>query len=254
MADIRLIRSPLFGSFGLTAAFTERHRGVSPSPFDSLNFGFGLGDADKHVHENIRLLREAAPLSGTPHTARQVHTAEALWCNGEGCDHTDEADILLTDEPGCNVAVRTADCLPLLLADPHLGIVAAAHAGWRGTVQQVAHQSVMQMVQRGSRPQNIIAALGPCIGPCCFETGDDVAEQLAACVDRGESAIHFIPKPHADLAAINRMQLLACGLSDTHIEMLNSCTHCQPERFFSYRRDAGATGRHLAVVAMDSPA
>lgn len=254
MADFGLIRSPLFAQFGLTALFTERHKGASPPPFDSLNFGFGLGDPETNIRQNFATLCSEASLPRMPHTARQVHAAATLWCSGDGFDHTDEADILLTDQPGCAVAVRTADCLPLLLADPDKGIAAAVHAGWRGTVADASGTAVEAMVQAGASREGIIAALGPCIGSCCFETGEDVASQLADCVGNGATAVHRNPQPHVDLSAINTMQLLAAGLRFDHIEVHNICTCCHPRRFFSYRRDAERTGRHLGVVAVGSPA
>lgn len=251
MPELNLIRSALFDSHGIAGLFSERHNGVSPAPFDSLNFGFGLNDSDDNVRRNFQLLKNVIPLSSLPHTVKQIHGIDALWCEGEGFDHTDrEADILLTDQPGCAVAVRTADCQPILLADPIEGIVAAIHAGWRGTAQRVVMKAVSLMCERGSMTKNIIATLGPCIGPCCFETGEDVAQQLADCVDSGQTTIHHSPTPHVDMTELNRLQLIEAGIMLQNIEVTLLCTHCLPDRFFSHRRDAGITGRHLAVVAL----
>lgn len=253
MAEAAFIRSALFARFGIIALFTERHAGISPPPFDSLNFDSGSGDSHACVQHNLQQLCDAAAIPA-PHTARQVHGATPLWCSGAGAGHRDTADILLTEQAGCAVGVRTADCLPLLLADPSRRIAAAVHAGWRGTVAHAAETAVAAMLNHGAAAERIIATLGPCIGPCCFETGEDVARQLAASVAGGTHAVRHTPTPHADLAAINRLQLLAAGLRDEHIEQSACCTCCHPHRFFSYRRDRGATGRHLAVVALGSAA
>jgi hypothetical protein len=251
MAESLFIPSPLLARHGITALFSLRHGGISQPPFDSLNLGHKLGDEAAHVRENLeRLCRAAA--APQPHRSEQVHGCDLLDCHGRGRQHATPADILLTREPGCAVAVRTADCLPILLAAPVQGIVSAVHAGWRGTAMQVVRTAIQAMTRHGADPAAIVATLGPCIGPCCFEVGPEVAEAL---VEKQPNAAigpekngHFYP----DLAAINRQQLLEAGLLPGHIETINACTSCDPERFFSHRRDAGHTGRHLAVVALPS--
>jgi len=244
------IRSPLLARHGVSGLFTLRGGGVSPVPFDSQNFGYGLGDQAAHIDKNLAMLVKEAALYGRPHQAVQVHQAGTLLCSGVGVEHKQHADILLCSEPNTPLAVRSADCLPILLADPQSGIIAAAHAGWRGTVAQVAGKAVSEMQRLGAKAERIVASLGPCIGPCCFEIGTDAAERLAGCC---EGADHFITgnqTPHGDLWAINQLQLLQHGLKESHIELTKQCTSCNAEQFFSYRRDAGRTGRHLAVVAL----
>jgi len=246
-----IIRSQLFAHHDLTGLFTTRQGGSSPQPFDSFNFGSGLGDSDSNIAANLKRLCQRAGLVQTPHQARQVHGTGQLWCRGEHYFHNLEADALLTEEPGTAVAVRTADCLPILLADPCSGIIAAVHAGWRGTTRRIAAATVEAMLAHGSKADDLIASLGPCIGPCCFTIDPDTASQLAAC--SAQAAVHVHDETNqcrADLAAINRDQLMESGLADANIESLTSCTSCHPELFFSHRRDHGRTGRHLAVVAL----
>ena len=250
MADNSFIRSPLLATHGVTGLFTLRNGGISPKPFDNQNFGYGLGDQDSNVTNNIDRLVESAGLSGRPHQANQVHQSDTLYCTDAGIVHEQQADILLTDQPDTPLAVRTADCLPLLLADRQAGIAVAAHAGWRGTVAHVAAQAVSQMEDRGSKAEHIVASLGPCIGPCCFAMGEDTAQALVSCCQSAAQFVTGNDQKHANLWQINRLQLLQSGLTEEHIEVINECTCCNPERYFSYRRDAQQSGRHLGVVEL----
>ena len=245
-----MIRSELLASHGVTGVFTTRLGGISPTPFDSLNFGHGLGDNDENIRQNLKLLLARSGIDATPHQVHQVHKTDLLWCQGEGCQHDVAADILLTGQRNVSLAVRTADCLPLVLADSVAGITASVHSGWRGTVALAASVAIDAMRSRGSLTQNILASLGPCIGPCCFAIDVNTAEQLAHCCPDAALHVQSNGSPiSADIAAINRLQLLQAGLLPENIESLNQCTACHPELFFSHRRDKGNTGRHLAVVA-----
>lgn len=249
MTDM-LIRSKLLAGAGITGLFTTRHGGDSNKPFDTFNFGGGLGDNDKNIASNMARLCSATSLP-LPHQARQVHGRDTFWCRGEGHFHDRDADALLSNRAGTAVAVRTADCLPILLADPTHGIIAAVHAGWRGTAANVAAAAVRSMLSAGAEPEAILASLGPCIGPCCFTIDPDTAAQLAACSAGAPAHVRCkADKCTADLAAINREQLLIEGVRSEHIEWLSSCTSCHPDTFYSHRRDQGTTGRHLAVVAL----
>jgi len=252
MAEAGFIRSQLLAKHGITGVFSLRNGGVSPPPFNTQNFGSGLGDSDSNIAQNILALVESVPLSSTPHQATQVHKTNLLWCGGQGEMHLQQADILLTDQIDTAVSVRVADCLPILLADPESGIVAAVHAGWRGTAAGIVKEAIRAMLEHGAKSQNLFASLGPCIGPCCFAIGSDTVEALARSVAGATSFIVHTPCMHADLAEINRLQLLEAGLNKNHIESNKACTACEPERFFSFRRDGKRTGRQLAVVAIPS--
>lgn len=245
-----LIHSALFRQHGLVGAFTTRTGGFSQAPFDSLNFGYGLGDSYAAVTRNYAQLASWLGLKHGIHGASQVHEAQCHWCEGEGQQHVTHADILLTAEAGAAVAVRVADCVPILLADPVQQVVAAVHAGWRGTVDGAVSAAIAAMQERGSQTAHILASIGPCIGPCCFEIDGGTAARLRASVAGGEAAVQEAEVCHADLALLNRLQLLQAGVQEASIENLSRCTRCHPEKFFSYRRDRGETGRMLGIVAL----
>jgi len=244
------LTSELLGRHGVKAVFSMRRGGVSPAPFDSLNLGSGLGDEDVNVRTNLHRLIQAAGLRGEPHQATQVHGTACLACHGPGRMHEKNADILVSAHKGCILAVRIADCVPILLADTGAGIIAAVHAGWRGTAQYVASVAVSIMQDLGAEPGNILASLGPCIGPCCFETDRATAALLAASCDEPGTCISNDVRPHTDIAAINRLQLIRSGLSSSHIERTDACTCCRERDFFSHRRNGARSGRQLAIVAI----
>ncbi|GAV19367.1 laccase domain-containing protein [Mariprofundus micogutta] len=250
MAENSFIRSSLLNRHGVIGLFSLRTGGISLPPFDSQNFGYALGDSDHNVDDNLDRLVEKAGLSRCPHQAVQVHQSETLYCSGDGIFHKQQSDILITDQLNTPLAIRTADCLPLLLADRQAGITVAAHAGWRGTVAGVAKEAVSQMVDRGAKVERIIASLGPCIGPCCFTIGEETAIALASCCQGATQFVTGSEQQHADLWQINQLQLLQSGLKKEHIEIINECTCCHPDRYFSYRRDSLSSGRHLGVVEL----
>lgn len=252
MAKASFIRSHLLARHGITGIFSLRNGGVSPPPFDSQNFGPDLGDSDSFIEKNLLGLMQSASLTCLPHQANQVHKTELLWCRGEGKMHSQQVDILMTNRSNTAVAVRVADCLPVLLADPESGIVAAVHAGWRGTAAGIVRNAVEAMLKHGAQHENLLAALGPCIGSCCFAIGKDTAEALKKSTAGANDCLIQTSEIHADLAAINVLQLIETGLKKSHIEVNKACTACQTENFFSFRRDGKQSGRQLAVVAIPS--
>lgn len=182
-------------------------------------------------------------------TLRQVHSNLLVSVNGDGGTSRGapdrEADGLVTSRAGEVVAVRTADCVPILLVDRRNPVVAAVHAGWRGTVAEIARHAVERAsAEFGCRPEEMEAAIGPAIGPCCFEVGDEVAAQF----DR--SLIHSNAKPHIDLIEANRRQLIQAGLRGERIRHAGVCTFCAPEGLHSYRRQGAASGRMLAFAGI----
>ena len=209
--------------------------------------GFGRrapGSSRETREETAR--RVAAELDGDGRLLllRQPHgavVAPAPW-NG-----APEADAAVAAEPGLVLGIQTADCLPVLLVDPQLRLVAAAHAGWRGTAAGVTRQAVRALVARGSRPQDLVAALGPAIGPCCYEVGDELREAFGP-----EGAEFFRPgpgaKPHLDVRAANVRQLLEAGLPAEAIHNIADCTHCHPDLYHSYRREGLGSGRMISFV------
>ena len=175
---------------------------------------------------------------------KQVHGAEVLRAPWEG---TPEADAATTDVAGWILGVETADCLPLLLVDPRRRVAAAVHAGWRGTAAAVSSRAVQALQAAGSRPEDLLAALGPGIGPCCYEVGDE----LRAAFGPGASDF-FRPgprgRPHLDVRSANRRQLLEAGLRADRMHDVDECTYCRSDLYHSYRREGKGGGRMISFV------
>jgi hypothetical protein len=200
--------------------------------FEWLDHGFGT----RHAVTPGGLARLA--------TLKQVHSAACVAARGR-TGVLGQGDALLENTPGGMVAVKTADCLPILLVDPVVRAVAAVHAGWRGTVARIAAGAVAAMAAEfGTEPGNLRAAIGPGIGKCCFEVGPEVAAEFQEPVS-GEGR-----RAHVDLAAANRRQLLEAGVTASAIATSNLCTMCQANEFESYRRDREKAGRMLSFAAL----
>jgi len=163
-----------------------------------------------------------------------------------------DADASFTDRPGALLAIETADCLPILIVDPLNRRVAAVHAGWRGTVARVAQGAVRALIDSGSDPSSLIAAMGPSIGPCCYEVGPEVEAAFGPA-----GAAFFAPgkalRKNLDVAAANRAQLEELGIAPTHIDSVPHCTRCREDLFFSYRRDGANAGRMISVAGFSRP-
>lgn len=270
--------------------FSTRKGGVSRAycaegAEGELNLGFTAADERESVVRNRRLLAEA--VSGDPATPlitiRQIHSsvlAVAAAGDAEGSSPTPQVhrgDGLMTDEPGLLLGIQTADCIPVLVADRKRRAVAAFHAGWRGTVKRIVEAGVGRMrLEFGSRPEDLIAAIGPGIGACCYAVGDEVlssfesqfsyADQLFREVYdadpvRNKYPMLFLtqrapghspmgPSLHLDLIEANRRQLLDAGLKPRSIQVTGGCTSCQPALFFSHRASHGHAGRMLGVIGI----
>jgi YfiH family protein len=185
-----------------------------------------------------RLVRVPS-LYGDLATLRQIHSATCVPAAGRS-GMLGTGDALLENTPGSVVAVKTADCLPILLVDERHRAVAAVHAGWRGTVAQIARRAVEAMGERfGALPADLHAAIGPGIGKCCYEVGPEVAAHF------GEQG-----RAHVDLAGANRRQLMESGVTPARIYASNLCTMCRPEEFHSFRRDKEAAGRSYSFAGI----
>lgn len=172
-------------------------------------------------------------------TLKQIHSSSCVAAEGRA-GLLGEGDALLENRPGSVVAVKTADCIPILLVDDRLRAVAAVHAGWRGTAARIAGGAVAAMSRRfGTRTEDLHAAIGPGIGPCCYEVGAEVAERFGG---RGRGCI--------DLSAANRRQLEQAGVTPERIYASNLCTMCRPEEFDSFRRDREAAGRMVSFAGI----
>jgi YfiH family protein len=172
-------------------------------------------------------------------TLKQIHSADCVAAGGRA-GVLGHGDALLENAPGAVVAVKTADCIPILLVDERQRAVAAVHAGWRGTAARIAPAAILAMHARfGSEPSDLHAAIGPGIGRCCYEVGPEVAAEF------GEQG-----RAHLDLAAINRRQLLESGVTAKQIYASNLCTRCGVDEFHSFRRDGERAGRMYAFAGV----
>lgn len=230
--------------------FSLRTGGVSQPPFESLNLSTKWGDDEAAVRSNLARLAESAGAKNEAFfVADQVHGRNVHIVREHDTPQSVmsiQADALVTERRGVLLAVRTADCVPVLLRHD-LGPIAAAHAGWRGMVNGVITATLDALSELGALPEGLSAAIGPHICAACFEVGDEVATEFdrtaPSCVLRESGK-----KPHVDLGAAAHLQLLESGISPARIERLSGCTFHEPERFFSFRRNQQKTGLHLSFI------
>ena len=257
--DLVWLTSPLLE--GVRHGFSTRRGGVSPAPWDTLNLGPGRGDAPENVRENYR--RFFGCTGAVPERAvlsLQVHRDDVRLCTaadaGKGLvrERDYEADALITAERDLPLVVFSADCGTVLLHDPDAGCVGAVHAGWRGCAAGIAEKTVREMIRLlGARPERILAALGPCIGKCCFETDSDVPEAMRTSALGAEAEPYLErrgEKWHVDLAGLNRQWLLRAGVAPDHIDVCGLCTACRPDLFWSHRKMGEARGVQAAVISL----
>ena len=243
-------------NIGAPHCFTTRLGGVSTGHLASLNIGIHRGDDPRSVEENYRILANALGFSMDKLVAtRQTHSdivlkvGQAQWGTALVEGASAESDALVTNEPGTALVIYTADCTPILLWDPVTGAVGAAHAGWRGTAADIAGKTVRAMVSSfGCDPKNIRAAIGPNIGPCCFETDRDVPDAMVLAL--GEAALPHIRqqgnKYYVNLKEINAQFLRRAGVEK--IEISTACTACDTDRYWSHRKTGGLRGSQGAII------
>ena len=249
-----------------------------------LNLGFTAEDERANVARNRRLLAES--ITGHPDTplvtVRQIHSsvlvvrAAALDCAGRA-GQLSKGDGLMTDQPGTLLGIQTADCIPVLVADLKRRAVAAFHAGWRGTVKRIVENGIGRMrLEFGSQPEDLVAAIGPGIGVCCYAVGEEVFSEFESQFTYGSELFREVydtdpvrtkypmlfltarapghstigPSLHLDLVEANRRQLLAAGLKVDAIQVAGACTNCHPEMFFSHRASHGQCGRMMSVIGI----
>ncbi len=242
-------------------AFTTRFGGVSEGHLASLNLGVSRGDRDKNVEKNYSIVCSALGLDPEKLVFyHQVHgtdtpivtSADALPVISSA---RGSADGSITNERGLTLAVFTADCVPVLLCDPVKKVVAAVHSGWRGTAQGIAAAAVERMKRSfGCKGEDIFAAVGPCIKPCCFETDEDVPSAMLE--KHGELARAHIEslgggRFRVDLAGINRSLLEDCGVKSENISVCDECTCCGgEEKYWSHRRTGDRRGSLAALIML----
>lgn len=269
--------------------FSTRRGGVSraysldDAPGE-LNLGFTPEDDRASVLRNRELLAEA--VTGDAATAlvtlRQIHSnvlvgGEPASTSAGDSKSPAKGDGLMTDRPGRLLGIQTADCIPVLVADRERRVVAAFHAGWRGTVKRIVENGIGRMrMEFGSRPEDLVAAIGPGILACCYAVGEDVVSEFESQFTYGAELFREVydtdpvrrkypmlfltqrapghsaigPSLHVDLVDANRRQLLAAGLKADAIQVVGACTNCHPELFFSHRGSRGRCGRMLSVIGI----
>jgi len=235
--------------------FFTRHGGVSRGGYSSLNCGLGSKDDPAAVRENRA--RVAATLGARSlDTAHQIHSATAIVVDAPwGTVERPRVDALVTSTPGLAVAVLAADCAPVLFADAEAGVVAAAHAGWRGAIGGVIEAALRSMESLGARRERVAAAVGPCIGQPAYEVGPEFEQEFLRHDTRNarfftrESAD---ARPHFDLAGYAEHRLRQAGVRSIH--SLLSCTYAQTDDFFSYRRSRAQKepdyGRQISAIVL----
>lgn len=242
--DIRILVSSILERRGFLAAFTERTGGTSAPPHASLNLGAQTGDTPGAVEEN-RSRVVAALGTGPLVAARQVHGTAVLHVAGAVPDPgtaLGEADALVTSLRSVPLAVMTADCVPLALASEREGLFAVIHIGWRGLALGIVQRAVRLFAD----PGEVAAAIGPAIGPCHYEVGPEVVDEVRRGAGEIVSTTESADRARLDLAGTVERVIRSGGLTD--VDRAGECTACEPLRFFSHRRDR-ETGRQ-ALIAM----
>jgi YfiH family protein len=227
--------------------FTTRDGGVSEGPYASFNLGSKWGDDPARVRENRRRFFREAGIERL-FSVTQVHGGDVTHVGPEAEPEElarHRADAIITNQLNAPLGIYTADCIAILIGDPKTGAIAAAHAGWRGTVENVATKAARALVTTfGSKWEDLRVAFGPSIGPCCFEVGEDVAAKFNPEFVKPRPG----QKPTIDLRAANVAELVSAGVRKEHIDASPPCTACDRARFYSFRRDGRETGQHVAYI------
>ncbi|MFO7873310.1 MAG: peptidoglycan editing factor PgeF [Bacteroidales bacterium] len=242
---------------------STRKGGISQGHFSSLNIGFHVGDNNFRVLQNRRALADALDLDLLSFTmANQTHSGNVniVGASNRGSGAVDKesalanTDGMITNVPNICLGVQVADCVPVLLYDPVKKVIAALHAGWRGTLRKIIPKAIDKMLQHyDCRTDNILACLGPSNGPCCYEVGDDVFREARITLGSVKDIIKPAKTPGKhifDQWEANKQQLLDCGIKEEHIEQADICTQCNHDNFYSSRTDQGVTGRFLAGIML----
>lgn len=266
----------------LVHAFSTRTGGHSRAfgRNQDLNLGISQHDSRETVLKNRTAFFKSADATAlTLVSPKQIHSSIVqVLDSAKSPRNTITADGLITNVPGLLLSIQTADCVPILLVDTKMKAIGAFHAGWRGTVARILEKGVgMMRATYGSDPRNIRAAIGPCIAQCCYAVGEEVVDQfhtqfayadslfkpyfeddpikrkypLLFMTARAPGHSNLGPQIHLDLVESNRRQLLDAGLKPANIWSADECTSCNTDRFFSYRKEAGFTGRMMAIIGIN---
>jgi YfiH family protein len=239
---------------GFYHGFSTRNGGVQNRPKHSFNLGYTAWDAIEQVDENRRRFLSALKLHETPLvTLRQVHSKRIhIIKEFAGQWNPPDGDALICRDKHIALAVQTADCIPILIADPGTKVFAAVHSGWRGTLKQIASHAIRKIQNTyGSNPEDLLVAVGPGIRSCCYEVGREVAdlfEQKYPGISVAVSISGRSGKYLLDLPKALSVQFCASGIHPENVHNLDLCTCCNTETFFSYRAEGVRTGRMMAII------
>jgi len=238
----------------LDHVFCTRHGGASREDYKSLNMSFREGDEEFRVLQNWSKLAKSfdIPLERFL-VLNQVHGDGILVVGVEGDNFSSQSelsyDAIVTNHPGLAICIKTADCVPVFIVDKAKKVVAAVHAGWKGTALAISAKVIRLMRERyGSQPQDILVAIGPSIGLCCYEVDNATAEAFQAQKNKESFLFPKASKSNkwmVDLPEANRRQILDCGIPEANIESSGYCTMCHQDIFFSHRGSGGITGRQI---------
>jgi len=242
-------------------AVFSRQAGVSPAPFMSLNLSISVSDNEANVFANrARAYATHGRTNGTLVHAYLTHGSKvAQVASSHNGQYVGPVDGLVTNEPNCGLTMNYADCSPILLYDPARRAIGLGHAGWKGAVKDLPGALVRAMQHTyGTDPADIVAGVGPCIGPCCYEVGVQVISAVTDSFEHSETLLHDSQAPdhntsvetkrHFDLPEANRRRLSAAGVEN--VEMSGLCTACRTDLFFSHRAEKGRTGRFGTILLL----
>ena len=240
--------------------FSTRYGGVSTGIFGSLNLGMNRGDREECVKENYKKFFTSCGIDVESFVCgKQVHGRNVMIVDGNDArkpyGYTDlfEADGYVTNVSKVPLVVFTADCIPLLLADEKNRVIASVHSGWRGTVQDIEKEAIEKMISLGAETEHIKACIGPAIGRCCFEVGEEVIEAVNELLNRTASDLYDIKENGRymlDLKSVVKRCLIRSGVREEHIELIEECTMCMPDKYWSHRFTGGERGSQAAVIML----
>lgn len=236
--------------------FSTRSGGVSTlSHLASMNFTASTGDSEENVAENYRIFLSALGLEPSSRvSSHQIHSAKVRYVTeADRGREFDDCDGFVTDRSGIALVVKTADCVPILLADSKAGVIAAVHAGWRGTVNGIAPVAIDEMVKLGATLENIRVAVGPCIHACCFEVQQDFVDAVTAIRGKAFADAHIQRRGEgrfADLLSMNVALLNEAGIAPEQIDAHADCTCCTPMLYHSHRATHGKRGVMAAAIGI----
>lgn len=240
----------------LPHGFSTRAGGVSTlDHLASMNFTTSTGDSDANVAKNYELFLTALGLEPESRvSASQIHSTRVRYVTEADRGRVfDDCDGFVTDRKGVTLIAKTADCVPILMADERAGVIAAVHAGWRGTVGGIAPNAVAEMLKLGATLENIGVAIGASIRECCFEVQNDFIEAVGALRGNAFAEAHIHSREgrlYADLVGMNRALLRQAGIADGAIDVSPDCTCCAPALFHSHRFTHGKRGAMAAAIGM----